>query len=82
MSSVGGKNSSLGEMISKLSSKGVRVPNGFATTAQSYDEFLQFNNLAEKIEKKLSSLDVEDITALKRVGSEIRKLYYSVQISA
>ena len=50
VSSVGGKNSSLGEMISKLSSKGVRVPNGFATTAQSYDEFLQFNNLAEKIE--------------------------------
>ena len=74
VSSVGGKNSSLGEMISKLSSKGVRVPNGFATTAQSYDEFLQFNNLAEKIENKLSSLDVDDIVALKRVGSEIRKL--------
>ena len=54
VSSVGGKNASLGEMISQLQAKGVRVPTGFATTANAFKEFLLHNNLGEKIEAELS----------------------------
>jgi pyruvate,water dikinase len=70
---VGGKNASLGEMISQLSGTGVRVPGGFATTAQAYRDFLQHNGLAERIKQRLSSLDVDDVTELARVGKEIRQ---------
>ena len=58
---VGGKNASLGEMISHLSSAGVSVPGGFATTANAFQVFLAENNLADKIYQELDSLDVADV---------------------
>ena len=70
---VGGKNASLGEMISQLSTAGVRVPGGFATTAEAYRAFLAHNGLAEKINARLISLDVDDVDALLKTGAEIRK---------
>ena len=70
--SVGGKNASLGEMISQLAASGVRVPGGFATTAHAFREFLKFNNLTEKINARLSALDVDDVRALTEAGAEIR----------
>ena len=70
---VGGKNASLGEMISQLSTAGVRVPGGFATTAEAYRVFLAHNGLAEKINARLSSLNVDDVDALLKVGAEIRQ---------
>jgi len=70
---VGGKNASLGEMISQLTAKGVRVPGGFATTADAYREFLAHNNLAGRIRQRLETLDIEDVTALAAAGAEIRQ---------
>ena len=69
---VGGKNASLGEMISNLAASGVKVPNGFATTAAAYREFLSFEGLDARINGLLDQLDIEDVTALARVGKEIR----------
>lgn len=71
--SVGGKNASLGEMISQLP-EGVRVPTGFATTAHAFREFLAHDGLADKISAKLASLDTEDVRALAAVGAEIRAM--------
>ena len=71
---VGGKNASLGEMISQLASSGVRVPGGFATTAQAYRDFLAHNGLADKISAMLNKLDVDNVSELMRVGKEIRQL--------
>src|SRR5574343_960048 len=71
--SVGGKNASLGEMISQLANAGVRVPGGFATTAEAYRAFLAHNGLADKINARLASLDVDDVDALLKTGAEIRK---------
>ncbi len=68
---VGGKNASLGEMISQLP-QGVRVPTGFATTAHAFREFLKHEGLAERISKRLAALDVEDVRALAEAGAEIR----------
>ncbi|AVG14412.1 MULTISPECIES: phosphoenolpyruvate synthase [Chromobacteriaceae] len=70
---VGGKNASLGEMISQLAGSGVRVPGGFATTAQAYRDFLQHNGLADKISAALAKLDIDDVSELARVGKEIRQ---------
>ncbi len=70
---VGGKNASLGEMISQLTEKGVRVPGGFATTADAYRAFLAHNGLSERISAALAKLDVEDVAELARVGKEIRQ---------
>jgi pyruvate,water dikinase len=70
--SVGGKNSSLGEMISQLASAGVRVPTGFATTAQAFRDFLKHNQLDQKIAQRLSTLNVDDVRALAEAGAEIR----------
>jgi len=70
--SVGGKNASLGEMIGALSSKGVRVPGGFATTAYAFEMFLDHNNLKTKINELLKDLDPNNIQALTSVGSTIR----------
>jgi pyruvate,water dikinase len=70
---VGGKNASLGEMISQLSSAGVRVPGGFATTADAYRVFLAHNGLAERINATLDALDVDDVDALLKAGAEIRR---------
>jgi pyruvate, water dikinase len=72
LESVGGKNSSLGEMVRNLSSAGVRVPDGFATTADAYRRFIGQTGLAEKINGMLDGLDTEDVRELTRVGSQIR----------
>lgn len=69
---VGGKNASLGEMISKLSGAGVSVPNGFATTAQAYRDFIAQSGLANMIQAELKALDVEDVKALAVCGEKIR----------
>ena len=70
--SVGGKNASLGEMLSQLAGKGIRVPDGFATTAEAFRRFLEQNNLAARINARLNALDVEDVKALAAAGNEIR----------
>ena len=70
---VGGKNASLGEMISQLPD-GVRVPTGFATTAHAFREFLAHDGLATRISQKLATLDTEDVRALAVVGAEIRAM--------
>jgi pyruvate, water dikinase len=71
--SVGGKNASLGEMISQLPS-GVRVPTGFATTAYAFRQFLAFAGLTERINARLDALDTEDVRALAAAGAEIRAM--------
>ena len=71
---VGGKNASLGEMISNLASAGISVPGGFATTAEAFRTFLAHNNLDDKINGLLVDFDVEDVDELTKVGSRIRKL--------
>ncbi len=70
---VGGKNASLGEMISQLSHAGVRVPGGFATTAAAYRDFLDADGLAGRIEQLLVKLDMEDVAALAEAGAKIRQ---------
>ena len=69
---VGGKNASLGEMIGSLSAVGIRVPAGFATTAEAFREFLACGELAERIAQRLEKLDPEDVRALAACGKEIR----------
>ncbi|MDP9899954.1 phosphoenolpyruvate synthase [Variovorax ginsengisoli] len=71
--SVGGKNASLGEMISQLP-QGVRVPTGFATTAHAFRQFLAHDGLADRISQKLAALDTDDVRALATVGAEIRSM--------
>jgi pyruvate,water dikinase len=71
--SVGGKNASLGEMISQLADAGVRVPGGFATTAQAFRDFLSGTSLDKKIADRLATLDSEDVRALAEAGSQIRQ---------
>ncbi|WP_369130393.1 phosphoenolpyruvate synthase [Modestobacter roseus] len=70
---VGGKNASLGEMISHLADAGVRVPDGFATTAAAYQRFLGDTGLAARIAERLRSLDTDDVRALSAAGAEIRR---------
>lgn len=70
---VGGKNASLGEMISNLAGAGVSVPGGFATTAQAYRDFLELSGLNDQIHAALDALDVDDINALARTGAQIRQ---------
>ena len=70
---VGGKNASLGELISQLASAGVRVPGGCATTALAFRDFLQANNLTERIAQRLETLNVDDVKALAEAGAEIRQ---------
>ncbi|GAA2882432.1 phosphoenolpyruvate synthase [Microbacterium esteraromaticum] len=69
---VGGKNASLGEMISNLSDLGVRVPGGFATTADAYRRFLEHDGLRDRIREAIASLDTDDVSRLALVGTEIR----------
>ena len=76
--SVGGKNASLGEMISQLAGAGVRVPGGFATTAHAFRDFLAYSanggvTLAQRIADRLESLNIDDVRALAQAGAEIRK---------
>ena len=70
---VGGKNASLGEMISNLANAGVSVPGGFATTAQAYREFLEQSGLNDRINAALDKLDVDDVNALAQTGAQIRQ---------
>jgi pyruvate,water dikinase len=70
---VGGKNASLGEMISQLAASGVRVPGGFATTAHAFREFLAYGGLTERINQRLAALDTDDVRALAEAGAEIRQ---------
>ena len=70
---VGGKNASLGEMIGNLSKLGVSVPGGFATTSYAFQQFIAQSGLADRIQKKLSTLDVENVDALNQAGAEIRQ---------
>jgi len=71
---VGGKNSSLGEMISNLSKLGVNVPGGFAITSTAFNEFLSLSGLDQIISEELSNLDVENLTDLRRSGKKLRGL--------
>jgi len=70
---VGGKNASLGEMISNLAGAGVSVPGGFATTAQAYRDFLEQSGLNDRIHAALDALDVDDVNALAKTGAQIRQ---------
>ncbi len=70
---VGGKNASLGEMISNLAGAGVSVPGGFATTAQAYRDFLEQSGLNDRIHATLDALDVDDVNALAKAGAQIRQ---------
>ena len=74
ISVVGGKNASLGEMISQLHSQNIRVPGGFATTAEAYKRFLEQNGLNDKINNLLHSLNVNDVIALAKTGRQIQSL--------
>ena len=71
--SVGGKNASLGEMISQLAASGVRVPGGFATTAHAFRQFLTHAGLDRRIEARLATLNTDDVRALAEAGAEIRR---------
>ncbi|MBP3364531.1 MAG: phosphoenolpyruvate synthase [Pseudomonas sp.] len=70
---VGGKNASLGEMISNLAGAGVSVPGGFATTSQAYRDFLELSGLNDQIHAALDALDVDDVNALAKTGAQIRQ---------
>ncbi|MGF1706454.1 phosphoenolpyruvate synthase [Enterovibrio baiacu] len=70
---VGGKNASLGEMVSNLANAGVSVPNGYATTSYAFNQFLDFEGLDERIHQVLDDLDIEDVDALRQAGSTIRQ---------
>jgi len=71
---VGGKNASLGEMYSKLKSKGIQVPNGFAITSEAYRYFITFNKLDDEIRRILSDLDTGNMKNLSERGYKIRQL--------
>ena len=77
---VGGKNSSLGEMISQLHSKGVRVPTGFATTALAFRDFLNHHQLTQKIIDRLAGLNIDDVKALAVAGQDIRRWIIEVPL--
>jgi len=77
---VGGKNASLGEMISQLSKKGINVPDGFATTSKAYFYFLKEAGLDKKIKQILTGLDISNISQLEKKGSEIRNLILKAQL--
>ncbi|MFC2972346.1 phosphoenolpyruvate synthase [Azotobacter bryophylli] len=79
---VGGKNASLGEMISNLSGAGVSVPGGFATTAQAYRDFLEQSGLNDRIHAALDVLDVDDVNALAKTGAQIRQWVMEAEFPA
>ncbi|UBM26749.1 phosphoenolpyruvate synthase [Pseudomonas sp. p1(2021b)] len=79
---VGGKNASLGEMISNLAGAGVSVPGGFATTAQAYRDFLEQSGLNDRIHAALDALDVDDVNALAKTGAQIRQWVMDAEFPA
>lgn len=82
LAQVGGKNSSLGEMIGQLSSLGVSVPRRFATTADAFKAFIAHNNLHARIYDKLATVDVENVPQLTAAGAEIRGWVIDAPIAA
>ena len=80
IAAVGGKNSSLGEMITKLSSKGIPVPDGFATTAFAFEEFLTANSLQPQLYGLMQELDRKIYSNLKELGEKARKLLLSAEL--
>ena len=82
VSHVGGKNASLGEMFNRLTSKGVFIPDGFATTSAAYWEFLQENNIKEALQELLVQLDRERYSNLKSIGKQARELILNGTFSA
>ncbi|OUR72603.1 phosphoenolpyruvate synthase, partial [Methylophaga sp. 41_12_T18] len=80
--SVGGKNASLGEMYRELAPQGIKVPNGFATTANAYHHFLRHNQLEEPIAQELRTLDVHNTQALAKTGETIRQWINNAEIPA
>ncbi len=81
ISIVGGKNASLGEMYSNLSSEGVEVPNGFATTSKAFHDFLIENNLNTSLADLMNQLDKTTYANLKEIGAKARKLLQDTQLS-
>lgn len=79
---VGGKNASLGELLSQLTSAGIRVPDGFATTAEAFRLFLKEGGLEDRIAERLKGLDVDDVKALAQAGAEIRSWIEQAQFPA
>ncbi|MBU6470112.1 MAG: phosphoenolpyruvate synthase, partial [Gammaproteobacteria bacterium] len=79
---VGGKNASLGEMLSHLTKLGISVPGGFATTADAYREFLAHDGLAARVSRELAQLDVDDVTALAGAGARIRRWLHDAPLPA
>ena len=79
---VGGKNASLGEMIRNLDQLGIRVPDGFATTAAAFSEFLRQGGLDGRIHDRLDALNVDDVPALNRTGAEIRQMIMDAPLPA
>ncbi|AHH50526.1 phosphoenolpyruvate synthase [Pseudomonas sp. 4B] len=79
---VGGKNASLGEMISNLAGAGVSVPGGFATTAQAYRDFLEQSGLNDRIHAALDALDVDDVNSLAKTGAQIRQWVMEAEFPA
>ncbi|MGH8311910.1 MAG: PEP/pyruvate-binding domain-containing protein, partial [Gammaproteobacteria bacterium] len=79
---VGGKNASLGEMLSHLTKLGIAVPAGFATTADAYREFLAHDGLAGRVNRELAHLDVDDVTALSDAGARIRRWLHDAPLPA
>ncbi len=79
---VGGKNASLGEMVSQLANLGVSVPNGFATTAKAFTDFLEISGLKQKISDRLVGLNVDDVDTLVKVGAEIRQMMIDTPLQA
>ncbi|MCK5027423.1 MAG: phosphoenolpyruvate synthase [Candidatus Pacebacteria bacterium] len=77
---VGGKNASLGEMYSQLTSQGIRIPNGFAITAHAYREFVNNSGLAEIIRERLEGLDTSDIKSLQKNGKAVREAFLKVEL--
>src|SRR5690606_9476123 len=80
--SVGGKNASLGEMISQLTGAGVRVPGGFATTAEAFRDFLKDSGLDMRINARLASLNPEDVPVLAETGAQLRQWIIDAPFSA
>jgi len=80
IAAVGGKNSSLGEIFSQLSSKGIPVPDGFATTASAFEEFLIHNLLHSRLYDLMQQLDKKNYSNLKEKGSKARKLMLDAEL--
>ncbi len=77
---VGGKNASLGEMFRHLSAEGVRVPDGFATTAEAYRHYLEHNHLTDRIQVRLKGVDSDNLTQLEQAGTEVRRWIFEASM--